>query len=111
MKIKTAELTGLALNWAVAKCQGHYLPPMDEYKESWFATRLFFTDWSIGGPIIERQRIQYLEGEGGTWDAFIGHHESAEFYNGPTPLVAAMRCFVASKLGDEVEVPDELCNN
>lgn len=27
---------------------------------------------------------------------------------GPTPLIAAMRCFVASKLGDEVEVPDEL---
>jgi Protein of unknown function (DUF2591) len=27
---------------------------------------------------------------------------------GPTPLIAAMRCYVASKLGDEVEVPDEL---
>jgi hypothetical protein len=28
--------------------------------------------------------------------------------SGPTPLTAAMRCYVASKLGDEVEVPDEL---
>ena len=28
--------------------------------------------------------------------------------NGPTPLIAAMRCYVASKLGDEVEVPVEL---
>ena len=27
---------------------------------------------------------------------------------GPTPLIAAMRCFCCSKLGDEVEVPDEL---
>lgn len=27
---------------------------------------------------------------------------------GPTPLIAAMRCFVASKLGDEVEIPEEL---
>ena len=27
---------------------------------------------------------------------------------GPTPLIAAMRCYVASKLGDEVEVPVEL---
>jgi hypothetical protein len=26
----------------------------------------------------------------------------------PTPLIAAMRCYVASKLGDEVDVPDEL---
>jgi hypothetical protein len=28
--------------------------------------------------------------------------------NGPTPLVAAMRCYVASKLGDTVEIPDDL---
>ena len=28
--------------------------------------------------------------------------------HGPTPLIAAMRCYVASKLGDEVEVPEEL---
>lgn len=29
--------------------------------------------------------------------------------NGPTPLISAMRCYVAFKLGDEVDVPDELC--
>jgi hypothetical protein len=34
------------------------------------------------------------------WDANVQY--------GPTPLIAAMRCYVASKLGDEVEVPDEL---
>jgi hypothetical protein len=28
--------------------------------------------------------------------------------DGPTPLIAAMRCYVASKLGDEVELPEEL---
>lgn len=27
---------------------------------------------------------------------------------GPTPLIAAMRCFVASRLGDEIEIPEEL---
>jgi hypothetical protein len=26
----------------------------------------------------------------------------------PTPLIAAMRCYVASKLGDTVEIPEEL---
>jgi hypothetical protein len=30
------------------------------------------------------------------------------YFVGPTPLIAAMRCYVASKLGDEVEVPEEL---
>lgn len=29
-------------------------------------------------------------------------------WQGPTPLIAAMRCYVASKLGDEVEIPEEL---
>jgi hypothetical protein len=28
--------------------------------------------------------------------------------DGTTPLIAAMRCYVASKLGDEVEIPVEL---
>jgi hypothetical protein len=28
--------------------------------------------------------------------------------HGPTPLIAAMRCYVQSKLGDEVEAPEEL---
>jgi hypothetical protein len=29
-------------------------------------------------------------------------------YFGPTPLIAVMRCYVALKLGDEVEIPEEL---
>ena len=28
---------------------------------------------------------------------------------GPTPLIAAMRCYVSGKLGDEVDIPEELC--
>lgn len=32
------------------------------------------------------------------------------YWQGPTTLIAAMRCYVASKLGDEVEVPEELCS-
>jgi hypothetical protein len=35
------------------------------------------------------------------------HKEPCSAY-GPTPLIAAMRCYVASKLGDEVDVPEEL---
>jgi hypothetical protein len=29
-------------------------------------------------------------------------------YYGPTPLIAAMRAYVASKLGDEVVIQEEL---
>ena len=34
--------------------------------------------------------------------------EASDVVYGPTPLIAAMRCYVASKLGEEVEIPEEL---
>jgi len=62
------------------------------------------TDWAQGGPIIEREKMT-LEWTGEDWMAYIRHDEE---YFGPTPLIAAMRCYVASKMGDEVELPNEL---
>jgi len=75
------------------------------------------TNWMQGGQIIEREKI-WLRGPhdackpDGTavlridyWYAHINHHH---VQNDPSPLVAAMRCFVASQLGDEVEIPEEL---
>ena len=100
MKIKTSELTGAALDWAVQKClTGEWYPYI---KPS--------SDWAQGGPIIERERVNFIEGEAETWDAWVGSAESADLFNGPTPLIAAMRCYVASRLGDEIDVPDELIN-
>jgi len=62
-------------------------------------------DWMQGGPIIERERIDVLYEHDLRWIAVP--QKGIESY-GPTPLIAAMRCYVASKLGDEVEIPDEL---
>lgn len=67
------------------------------------------TNWSQGGPIIEKNALAVTAGGKRpiAWQAWIpnghGHRQP-----GPTPLIAAMRCYVASKLGEEVEVPDEL---
>lgn len=97
--MKTSELQGAALDWAVAKCEGHdmeYFQVIDAYSPS--------TDWSQGGPIIERGCITTQYMDRGYWRAYIGKPISY----GPTPLIAAMRCYVASKLGDEVDVPEEL---
>jgi hypothetical protein len=101
-KMKTSELQGAALDWAVA------LIEHPEWKEQGFGSS-FITyspsfDWSQGGPIIGRERICLIDQGGDYWQALWGWKEAF----GPTPLVAAMRCYVASKLGDEVEVPDEL---
>jgi hypothetical protein len=61
-------------------------------------------NWSHGGPIIEREKIE-LEHDGFQWWARIWADVD---FNGTTPLEAAMRCYVASKLGDDVEVPADL---
>ena len=69
----------------------------------WFLA--FSTDWAQGGPISEREKIT-LEWTGEGWNAYIRHDD--EYPDGPTPLIAAMRCYVASKLGDEITIPKEL---
>lgn len=59
--------------------------------------------WEHGGQIIDRARITIAEHEDGGWVGIIrGVHEDVK---GPTHLVAAMRAFVASKFGEEVELP------
>jgi hypothetical protein len=104
--MRTNELTGAALDWAVAKCEGEDYcahDGVDGIGNAFEATR-YSTDWSQGGPIIERERIN-LE----PFSNINGEQWSADGeWDSPTPLVAAMRCYVASKLGDDVEIPNEL---
>jgi hypothetical protein len=112
--MKTSELTGAALDWAVAKCEGvsvwyDDLPQVlrttngseEEYAPS--------DNWIQGGPIIVREEIS-VNWASGQWQAHTANEqdEYAQIEYGPTPLIAAMRCFAASKLGDTVEIPDEL---
>jgi len=109
MKIKTSELTGAALDWAVGYIMGEKLRILDR-QIVWPEDYSPSTDWAQGGPIIEREGIS-VDRVGGAWTADIadsvgGYIEHTE--SGTTPLLAAMRCYVASKLGDEVEIPEEL---
>jgi hypothetical protein len=124
-EMKTAELTGPALDWAVAKCENFARitvwqsgvavcrSPTYEDETFWDPS----TDWSQGGPIIDRERIS-------TWTDYTDCNWTAklEIFSekppryaptevnayGPTALIAAMRCYVASKLGDEVHIPESL---
>jgi len=96
MKIKTSDLTLLALNNAV-----HELAYPDEPIKEGCTAPPYSTDWSFGGPIIEREKIRLNCGDG-TWGVAEGVWEAAHPRNiyvsfGPTPLVAAMRCYVASE--------------
>ena len=106
MKIKTSELTVTALDWAVARIEG------DELPKSGGKGSDYSTDWAQGGPIIEREGISTVqEGDAADWVASVYDHKADDWHLhtlGETPLIAAMRCYVASKLGDEVEIPEEL---
>lgn len=118
MKIKISDLIGPALDWAVAKCEeqpvhwcgiDHALYCGDG--QGLFAGDRGYspsTNWAQGGPIIEREGITIERFKDSTyWSAFqfsTGHCE----IRCESPLIAAMHCYVASKLGDEVEIPAEL---
>lgn len=73
--------------------------------------------WADGGPIIERERIAtaflfgewhgFISSDGGPYDcasSLIEATDSDAQGAGATPLIAAMRAYVASKLGDEIEL-------
>jgi hypothetical protein len=112
MKIKTTELQGAVLDWAVAKCEG--LVNEDGLDVGFIRDGVFTPsiDWAQGGPIIEREWLDITpwpneSDEDLRWQC--KQHDSIDCVAfGPTPLVAAMRCYVASVLGAEVEVPDEI---
>jgi len=143
--MKTSDLTGAALDWAVAKCEGmadDMLNDFDEYGWAYGDSRRYSTNWAQGGPIIEREGISVIQLESESipdaqgfwqgkyqaqWGAVIGerhsleenhgsqgdywgrsYHVDREAVIGPTPLIAAMRCYVASKLGDNIDIPKEL---
>lgn len=117
--MKTSELTGSALDWAVAKCEGlrvYQIWPEQiniTINKSWEKYEPSVS-WSQGGPIVDREFITLRTNAcvAGHWAAFIdfgGSNTNVKARrSGPTPLIAAMRCYVASKLGDEVELPEEL---
>lgn len=129
--IKTSDLAGAALDWAVAQCEGEPIrfDPMaigadsigpqywiwDERRGvgAYRFLRIGGTynpsrNWTLAGPIIERECIVFLDSSSvDFWDARYTKTSSACPVNmrGPTPLVASMRCYVGAKLGDVVDVP------
>lgn len=110
MKIKTSELTGAALDWVVSTLESKYSMSLDTDIDGTKRVNVggmypeWSTDWAQGGPIIEREHIELLW-SGQDWTAVT--RADKEFF-GFTPLIAAMRCFVSSRYGDEVEIPEEL---
>lgn len=65
-KIKTSELIGAVLNWAVAKCENveyRYIKSVggDYNGNWWYETRRYSTDWSQGGYILSEKEFLLKE--------------------------------------------------
>lgn len=129
VEVKTADLIGPALDWAVATIvRGGPIRSARDWSVAATVFRVevpvepgsdvYFvyapsTDWSQGGPLVDREGTFRIIGpkHKGTTDHVARLPKGVNHWFemcGPTPLVAAMRCLVASKLGDEVQVPKEL---
>ena len=137
MLMRTKDLTGPALDWAVAQIVHAGL--RYKYGEPVFSptTKRTYqteglqqigvnyspsTEWSQGGRLIAETNIALSPLPNGTWRAYapegtrleIALGRQMETFNWThkqealTPLVAVCRVYVASRLGDEVDVPDEL---
>ena len=120
MKYKTAELEGALLDAAVAKALGWergsnwgsapgkpgLLLVFGEPEEFSEAPRFAPSAvWADGGPIIERERITIIWARENGWLGRCKSHWQVPEELGPTPLIAAMRAYIASRFGDEVELP------
>lgn len=121
MKIKIYQTTCLQLDWAVATCLGNVTElgydgiswsfKLDGKSKvlatGWAASMMWnpSTNWALGGPIIEQEKISFCE-NAERWVAATSIKGQEQY--GPTPLIAAMRCLVARKLGEEVDMPEEL---
>ena len=126
MKHKTSDLEGALLDAAVARCLGHapYFgrshrehsnepPSLCWHDSDSWPTARYSSDWGVAGPITQRERIVPVYGErwteGPGWHAYdyecFEHVHTAPLGAGPTPLISAMRAYVRSRLGDEVELP------
>lgn len=127
MKVKTSELSGVQLDYAVAKSIGQQLSNEDYDKQTgvlWFESEHEWkiwspsTDWSQCGPLIEKYHINFnsiFDGSNSNLFATIGYRLTISGKNATGAggkefnyQLATCRAVVAAKLGDEVDIPDEL---
>ncbi|MGN8276644.1 phage protein NinX family protein [Pseudomonas sp. SMN5] len=129
IEVKVGDLTGAALDWAVAKAAGWVaarivpiLTPSKTYYEIQAPSGLQLNpsvDWARCGPLIEKYQVAPIpeahDGLEGTemserWYADI-YYDGGEQYTTEhcdSPLIAACRAIVASVFGDTVNIPVEL---
>lgn len=138
MKVKTSELTNLALDWAVAKALGcEVVMFRDHFRKiaagAWDEERLakrletmsnfvcyidtvgnaqpiptYHKDGAQAVLTLHREKLLVRPEPDDEWSSWKHGAREPHYSRGSTPIIAIWRCFVAYKLGDEVDVPEEL---
>ncbi len=122
IEVKTSDLIGAALDWAVAETEGRKRIQTTRREFGMNVPKRvipsYSTNWNQGGPLLDKHCKSFgcvQDGKDSTWRAF-GYGDGEEFdpcrqmrlSSGPTILIAACRAIVAARLGDTVSVPAEL---
>jgi hypothetical protein len=121
--MKTANLDGLALEWAVVKAHGWEPKVCHQGEEtvifyrtpnhSYWCRANYQTSQHACMTLIEHKRISVFQSDAGHWSAqypgwLSDPSRKHPFIDGPTAMVAVYRCYVASRLGEEIDIPKEL---
>lgn len=134
VEVKTAELSGAALDWAVFCAVYQGCEPTinvvaeETVKPIKFPRAVYLTysgaygaeihwspstDWSQGGPLIHKYGCDLnCIAPANCWEANCWDERSPNpdlhLQEAETPLIAACRAIVSAKLGDVAQVPAEL---
>ena len=125
--MKVVDAIGAQLDWMVAKCEGYECEFDDEVSGPWLVPQEGYlhdekplasfhpsTNWAQGGPILQAEKISVQVDHSGVWLAanyYTYDETTVSMTGGSTMLEAGMRCIVMSKLGKEIEIPQELLRN
>lgn len=116
--MKTSDLTGVLLDFYVAKAEGHDPKILRKLNSPagelmWHAEtpsgslsgmrHKFSEQWELAGPIIDREHLSVVfDRPSGRWGCPLETSSGTTYVTGETAMLAAMRAYVASKFGSEV---------
>ena len=120
IEVKTSELEGEALNWAMAQAEGVAVKLVrggryGEPDSLWFVAGGFggyhynwAGDWARLGPLLDSYAIDFATYGDGSIRAAQAGAGLLSYCDGPTRLTAACRLIVRIRLGRLVLIPVEL---
>lgn len=105
MGMHVEQLTGITLDWAIKKAQANGCQlDVDTFLRKYQDHPTYGKVSSCrvrAGEIAEKKKISIVWSQ----DQWVAYIKPKDWFTGSTPMEAAMRCYVASRLGLFVHIP------